>query len=180
VTPGGALYPSVMNIKEGDLDYIDEKEGNIFFIPLFLESDIRDNRKSYSRYKFLPDALYAYARLIEIDKSSGDLIEVFSYVGSVPDDSNTILNSPLLMESLHVCMGFSKKRWRFIFETPEYCREKHSNFSEIAFSLGDRESPILWKGGVQTDMEPGKVNDYKRWIVYPPTKLEELIREKIS
>lgn len=164
------------------MDFLNKEEGNIFFIPLFLAADIKDNRKNYWRYKFTNDAQYAYARLIEVDESSGDLVEVFSYTGPVPGNSDIILNSPLLMNPLHVCMGFAKKRWRFIFETPEYDRQEHSHYSEITFLLGTRNSRILWKGGVKTDLVPKEMQEYEdehdNWVVYPPTKLEKLIREK--
>lgn len=165
------------------MNFLDKKEGNIFFIPLFLGTDIKDNRKNYWRYTFTNDAQYAYARLIKVDASSGDLVEIFSYNGPVPDTPDVILNSPLLMKPLHVCMGFAKKRWRFIFETPEYDRQMHSHYSEITFLLGTRDSRILWKGGVQTDLDPKDIQEHEdahdNWIVYPPTKLEKRIREKL-
>lgn len=163
------------------MEFLDKKEGSIFFIPLFLGSDIKDNRKNYWRYKFAGDAQYAYGRLIEVNDSSGDLIEIFSYTGPIPETPDVILNSPLLMNPLHVCMGFAKKRWRFIFETPNYDREDHSNYSAITFFLGTAGSRILWKGGAETNLAGQDVDEqaHDNWIVYPPTKLENLIREAV-
>lgn len=163
------------------MEFLDKNEGGIFFIPLFFGTDIKDNRKNYWRYKFETDAQYAFGRLIEVNASSGDLVEIFSYTGPIPDTPDVILNSPLLIKPLHVCMGFAKKRWRFIFDTPEYDREKHSKYSDITFFLGTVGARILWQGGVQTTLAPQDVNEgeHDHWIVYPPTKLETLIRGEI-
>jgi len=160
--------------------YLNCIEGNIFFIPLFLPSHIKDNRKSYRAYQFLPSERYAYGRLIEINKSSGDLVEIFSYVDSIPENIKQVTDTPLLMNPAHVTMGFWKERWRFIFETDGYCRESHSNYSEITFLLGDNDRPILWKGGIQSPLNSHEEKNFAPWIVYPPTQFEELIREKIA
>lgn len=159
------------------LNYFEEKEGNIFFIPLFLPNDIKSNRKSYSRNKFDLNSNYAFGRLIEIDKSGGDMIEIFNYIGNIPSDVNIIIESGLMFKPLHLAMAFSKKRWRFIFEDPNYNRNKDSNYQNISFLLGDRDSLIHWKGGKKEPYK-GKANLYDRWIVYPPTKIEDMIREK--
>lgn len=161
------------------LNYCEEKEGNIFFIPLFLPNNIKNNRKSYFRYKFDVNNKYAFGRLIEVDKSGGDLIEIFNYVGNIPSNANVIIESGLMFKPLHMAMAFSKKRWRFIFDNPKYNRNKDSNYQNISFLLGDEDKPILWQGG-QKKPYKGNMNLYDRWIVYPPTKLEDMIREKIT
>lgn len=53
------------------MKYLEEKEGSIFFIPLFLPDNIKDGIKSYYRYKFDEKSQYAYGRLIESDTSGG-------------------------------------------------------------------------------------------------------------
>lgn len=68
-----------------------KNEGNIFFIPLFLSLDIKNNLKNYYRFKFPPNELYAFGRLIEMDSSGGDLVEIFKYTGNLTVDKNTIL-----------------------------------------------------------------------------------------
>ncbi|MDG1331782.1 MAG: Imm26 family immunity protein [Crocinitomicaceae bacterium] len=159
------------------MNYLEEKEGNIFFIPLFLPNGIKDNNKSYTRKKFETSAQYAFGRLIEIDKSAGDLVEIFNYIGTIPSDSSVITESGLMFKPFHIAMAFSKKRWRFIFETPAYDKEKDSNYSEISFLMGNRDSPIHWKGGEKNPFG-GDPSLYERWIIHPPTKVEDMIRDK--
>ncbi|MEI0493057.1 Imm26 family immunity protein [Brachyspira intermedia] len=104
------------------MKYFEKKEGNIFFIPLFLPNDIKDNIKSYSKTNFTSEGNYAFGRLIEIDKSGGDLIEIFNYTGNIPNDKYDIIKSGLMFEPMHISMAFTKKRWRFIFEELNYDR----------------------------------------------------------
>jgi hypothetical protein len=160
-----------------NMKYLEEKEGNIFFIPLFLSLDYKDNRKSYSTYKFDENENYAFGRLIDIDKSSGDLIEIFNYTGKIPENINIILKSGLKFEPIHIARAFEKKRWRFISETENYDKEKDSNYSQITFLLGDRDSPILWKGGKQSKINLIDSTNIKRWVVHHPTIIEEGIKE---
>ncbi len=60
-----------------------------------------------------------------------------------------------MFRPLHVAMGFSKKRWRFIFENNKYDKERDSNYSEICFIMGDRDRPVLWKGNIKKVFEGG-------------------------
>lgn len=161
------------------MEYFEEKEGNIFFIPLFLPNDIKNNIKSYSRINFTPTLNYGFGRLIQINKSGGDLVEIFNYTGTIPNTSDCIINSGLLFAPLHVTMGFSKKRWRFIFEDLNYNRERDSNYSTITFLLGDKDNPKLWKGGKQKVIDSYDIVKYCEWITYPPTEVEDMIRNHI-
>lgn len=160
------------------MDFKEEKEGNVFFIPLFLENNMKENNKDYSKYKFDENENYAFGRLIEADNTSGNLIEVFKYIGKIPDNSEIILNSGLLFEPIHIAMAFSKKRWRFIFEAKEYNKEVDSNYKEISFALGDRNSPVLWKGGSESKINVEEAKKYKRWIIHHPTRIEDAISSK--
>jgi hypothetical protein len=160
------------------MNYKEEKEGNIFFIPLFLENNMKENTKNYSKFKFEKNANYAFGRLIKTDKPSGNLIEIFKYVGEIPEDNKIILKSGLLLEPINIAMAFSKNRWRFIFETENYNKELDSNYKEICFILGDKDSPILWKGGIESKISLDEAKKYKRWVIHHPTRIEEAIRSK--
>jgi len=160
------------------MNYLEEKEGNIFFIPLFLENNMKENTKNYSKYKFEKNANYAFGRLIEADKSSGNLIEIFNYTGAIPENNKIILDSGLLFEPIHIAMAFSKSRWRFISETENYNKEKDSNYKNISFKMGDDDSPILWEGGNKSNISIEEARKYKRWIIHHPTRIEEAIRSK--
>ena len=156
---------------------IKKEAGNIFFIPLFLSSDFKENTKSYSRHKFPKSETYAFGRLIEIDQSGGDLVEIFKYIGHIPDSENTIINTGRLIDPVHVSLGFSKKRWQFVFENKNYDRNIDSKYQNIAFLLGIPEAPKLWQGGTISNISDYDTRKFNEWIVYPPTKVENLIRE---
>ena len=160
--------------------YVEKKEGGIFFVPLFLPAGVKENTKDYSGYEFDPGRRYAFGRLIEIDQSGGDLVEIFSYVGHLPANADTITRSGLMFKPIHVSMGFSKNRWRFVFADPIYDRERDSNYLALAFLLGDASSPRLWRGGQQAPIDVYDANLYDEWIVYPATKVEEMMRAKLA
>ena len=157
---------------------IEKEAGNVFFIPLFLSSDFKENTKSYARYKFPKSEIYAFGRLIETDQSGGDLVEIFNYIGHIPDSENTIISSGQLIDPIHVSLGFSKKRWQFIFEAKGYDKNIDSNYQSITFLLGIHEAPKLWQGGTVSNISNYDTGKFNEWIVYPPTKVENLIREK--
>ena len=159
---------------------VEKKEGNIFFIPLFLSSDFKENTKSYSRYKFSPTETYAFGRLIETDQSAGDLVEIFKYIGNIPETKEMIISSGRLFAPVHVCLGFSKKRWQFVFEDINYDKNVHSDYQNIIFLLGVSEAPKLWQGGVISEISVYDTSKYDEWIVYPPTKIENLIKESMK
>jgi len=156
---------------------IQKKEGNIFFIPLFFLSDFKDNVKSYARYSFPKTGTYAFGRLIEIDSSAGDLIEIFNYIGNIPDTKEIIIQSGKMFDPIHVSLAFSKKRWQFVFEDKTYDKNIDSDFQHITFRLGIPEAPKLWRGGVITKIDDNEANNCNEWIVYPPTKVEKMIKE---
>lgn len=152
--------------------------GNIFFIPLFLGSGVKENLKDYSKFKFSTEERYAFGRLIKIDKSGGDLVEIFNYMGSIPQSPEPIIQSGLMLNPLHVSMGFDKKRWKFIFESNDYDPVKDSDYNNISFLLGDRDNYILWKGGQQIKITNEESARYDPWIVYSATKVENIIKGK--
>ena len=157
-----------------------KKEGNIFFIPLFLPLDIKNNSKNYYRFNFSPNELYAFGRLIEIDSSGGDLVEIFKYVGNLTTNKDTIINSGLLFEPLHICLAFSKNRWQFIFEEEKYNKYNDSNYEDITFLLGTPEVPQIWKGGIKNEINYYDKTKYREWIVYVPTQIETKIKKKME
>jgi hypothetical protein len=159
---------------------ISKNEGNIFFIPLFLPLDFKNNLKNYYRFKFLPNELYSFGRLIEMDSSGGDLVEIFKYTGNLTVDKNTIINSGLLFEPLHISLAFSKNRWQFIFDGKNYDKYNDSNYENIMFLLGTPEAPQLWKGGTKNKINFYDRNKYREWIVYTPTQIETKIKKKIE
>ena len=147
---------------------------------MFLPNDIKDNIKSYSKTNFTSEGNYAFGRLIEIDKSGGDLIEIFNYTGNIPNDKYDIIKSGLMFEPMHISMAFTKKRWRFIFEELNYDIERDSNYSKITFLLGYEYDPKLRIGSKIKIIKKYDTNKYNEWIVYTPTEIETMIKDRIS
>lgn len=155
-----------------------KKEGSIFLIPLFLPDEYTDNIKSYASVDFPTTEVYAFGRLIAIDPVGGDLVEVFNYIGSLPDTPKTIISSGRMFDPLHVSLGFKKKRWRFIFEDPNYDQVKDSNYQDIAFVMGTPDNPTLWVGGICKSIDIYDCDKYRAWIVFVPTEVETMINNK--
>ena len=71
---------------------VEVNPGDIFMIPLFLPSNPMDEYNlNYSKYKFHMNDVYGFGRLIEIQAGNVDLIEVFSYVGQIPENPEKII-----------------------------------------------------------------------------------------
>ena len=85
-----------------------------------------------------------------------------------------------MFKPLHISMAFAKKRWRFIFEELNYDREKDSNYSKITFLLGDEYDPKLSIGSKIKIIKKYDTNKYNEWIVYTPTEIETMIKDRIS
>jgi hypothetical protein len=166
------------NVKGKNMEFFEKEEGNIFFIPLFLPlENIKENIKNYGKYKFISNKLYAFGRLIETDSSGGDLVEIFNFIGNIPENDDVIINSGLMFEPIHISMAFLKQRWRFIFRTENYNKNKHSNYKNITFLLGMENNPELWTGGIIKEINSYDIEKYKEWIVYLPTKVEGMIKK---
>ena len=160
------------------MTFFEKQEGRIFFIPLFLPGDIRDNKKDYAKYVFAQDSNYAFGRLIQDDKSSGDLVEVFNYTGAVPADDDVIINSGVMASPFHVAMAFGTHRWRFVFDNKSYDKNADSNYADLTFLLGTEDDYELWRGGKKSRISNMEAKQYKSWVVHHPTRVEEAIRNK--
>lgn len=164
------------------MNFIKEKrEGNIFLIPLYLPAyqSWRNNEDliNYGKYRFYEEDGYAFGRIIEQYDGGGDLVELFSYVGKIPESPAAITDSGRLFEPVHICMAFSKKRYPFIFSDEQYDKYKDSDYQNISFLLMDK----LWKGGEQIEISKAEKVKLQQsgipwWIVYTSTQIEERIR----
>ncbi len=158
--------------------------GDIFMIPLFLPSrQLDDYVLDYSKYQFHLNDSHAFGRLIEIQGGNVDLIEVFSYIGSIPQSPECIIHSGRMFAPEHIGHPFSKKgRWKAIFSDPHYDMWKDSVYENISFL-----SPVghMWKG-----KETIKITEKKRiqleeagtpmWIMHSRIDLEIRIRSVLE
>ena len=97
---------------------------------------------------------------------------------NIPETKEVIINSRRLINPVQVSLGFSKKRWQFVFEGRNYDKNVHSDYQNITFLLGTPEAPKLWQGGVLSEISNYDTNKFDEWVVYPSTKIENLIKEK--
>jgi len=125
--------------------------GDIFMIPLYLPScqewrKIYDEFIDYRKYKFHTDDVYAFGRIIECHSKNCYLMEIFSYIGAVPDNPDIIINSERMFFPVLAGGSFDKGRWRIVFTNTGYDKWKNSDYGKISF-LYAGTPPRIWKGG---------------------------------
>lgn len=158
--------------------------GDIFMIPLFLPSDYMiEYYLDYSKYPFPTDDIYAFGRLIEIQVGNVDLIEVFSYVGQIPEVPEPIIHSGRMFAPGHIGHPFSQNgRWRALFCNSQYDMWKDSDYENITFL-----SPVgrMWKGKGDIRITEEERIELKKagipdWIMHDRMDLEVQIRSVLE
>lgn len=160
--------------------------GDVFTIPLFLPAyqtwrkPIED-MVDYKKYSFPPNDIYAFGRFIEHYVGNFDLVEIFSYIGQIPESPEEIIDSGWLFDPVMVVGVFYRQRWRVLFDTPEYDKWTDSNYDNISFLLYDE----LWKGGKkQFITQQQKKELYQSGILdmvmYSGVQLEQKIRSNLT
>lgn len=162
--------------------------GDIFTIPLFLPSYQKwrkadDEFIDYKKYQFRKDDVYAFGRLIELQLGNVNLIEIFSYVGKIPETPDIITHSERLFKPVMMVGAFSRNRWRFLFDNPHYDKWADSDYGNISFLLGN--DMTLWKGGEQINLTQQQAKEAKQsgvpyMIIYGSVELEEQIRSLLA
>lgn len=163
---------------------IEVKQGDIFMIPLFLPSHQMDeDNLDYRKYQFHLNDMYAFGRLIEIQAGNIDLIEVFSYVGQIPQNPENIIDSGRMFAPEHIGHPFSEKgRWQVIFSNPHYDMWKDSDYENISFLSC---AGHMWKGKEKIDITEKKRIELKEagipeWIMNDRIDLEVRIRSVLK
>jgi len=156
------------------------KGGEIFAIPLFL-SDVIDT-KNFARENFLDKGNeFAYCRVIRNAAGGRIFIEVFSLIGGLDIDMESIIQSGRLFQPIAITgLGIGKKRWKKLFEQPNYDKEIHSHYSRIQLVEGVGDNLRLVKNGKKTPISRKEASKYERWIAWRASHLEKRILETIS
>lgn len=98
----------------------DMASGDIFTIPLFLPSyqewTKMEQLIDYKRYQFREDDIYAFGGLIELQTGNMNLIEIFSYVGKIPETPEAIIYSGRFFEPVMMAGAFSKGHWQIFLK----------------------------------------------------------------
>lgn len=158
--------------------------GDIFIIPLFLPSDyLKEYHLDYSKYQFPPEDVCAFGRLIEARPGNMDLIEVFSYVGQVPQSPEPIVSSGRMFPPEHIGHPYAGKgRWRLLFRDPGYNMWRDSDYENICFL-----SPVghMWKGKDTVPITRQRRAELEAegvpyWTFYDRTEMEERIRSVLE
>lgn len=164
------------------------RSGDIFTVPLFLPSyqewrEEYDEFIDYRKYQFPKDDLYAYGRLIELQAGNMNLIELFSYVGQIPQSPEVITHSGRLFEPVMMVGAFARGRWRFLFDGPNYDKWADSDYGNISFLMGCHMS--MWRGGEQIGITRRQADALEQsgvpdMIVHGSVELEEKIRSLLA
>lgn len=159
--------------------------GDIFMIPLFLPSYQEwrnlDELMNYWRYQFHPEDVFAFGRLIELEAGNMNLVEIFSYVGRIPESPEVIVRSGQLFAPVMVVGVFSRGRWRFLFDDPGYDKWADSDYENVSFLLYSE----LWKGGEKISISQQERKNLKEsgvcdMVVYGGVGLEVKIRSLLA
>lgn len=162
-----------LKIKKKRIDF-----GDIFAIPLFLPCSQMGDYLDYKKYAFRKDDIYAFGRLIDIDMANCNLVEVFGYVGKIPDTPEVIINSGRLFKPVFVVSVFKTGRWPFLFSNPDYDKWIDSDYDNITFLLHSE----IWKGGKSIAItqkqhsELSQLAEYQPCIIYRGMGIERKIR----
>lgn len=141
------------------------KEGDIFAISLAPNGE--------DMIKFKPP--YIFGRLIAINRSKDMIVEIFNYVGNLPDNLNEILDSGRLFEPIDVIDYQYKNRWRVVARSPNYSKDE-SNYKDIKFDLGS----CVWVEGKARMKELYEQKQiFPKMINYHPLQVEKMIKEKL-
>lgn len=164
------------------------KAGNIYAIPLFLpgagiDGDMKENCKNYAKEKFQDiEYKFAYCRIIEDLGASGILVEVFNVVGNINRDFSEIVSSDRLFHPIMISgLGIRKRRWKLLYDDPDYDAEQNSSFSEIKLVKGIPPHLLeLWQNHALTPITEAEAHKYDRWRIYYPTDIEEKIKSELK
>lgn len=162
-----------LKIKKKRIDF-----GDIFAIPLFLPCSQMGDYIDYRKYQFRKDDIYAFGRLIDIDMGNCSLIEVFGYVGKVPDTPEIIVNSGRLFKPVFVVSVLKTGRWPLLFENSHYDKWVDSNYENISFVLHSE----LWKGGKGIKITQAQrrelleSGEFQQCVIYGGMDIERKIR----
>lgn len=80
--------------------------------------------------------------------------------------------------------GVIKKRWKVIYQTPDYDKIKDSNYNDIQLVLGAIDNLRIWhaKDNSETPITREELisGNYQLMGIYPPIQIEKKIIEQIN
>lgn len=154
---------------------MDLQPGDIFAIPLFLQQV--PTLTDFKRQKFQDRGKeFAFCRLISSLGGGGYLFEVFNFLGSLQTPQADILESSRLFPPIAASgLGIKKERWKRMYGTSNYDRERDSQYSEIGLVLGEAPNLRVWNNGTESPISDEAAANLERWVVWLPPQLEQRI-----
>ncbi len=155
--------------------------GEVFCIPLFWV-DEEYNAKSKLK-KQDENKQFAFGRAIEEQGGAGILVEIFKISGPMTLDYESIVNSDLLFDPIYIFwVGIRKKRWKIVYQTPNYDKYSDSNYANINMVLGDYQNLYLKnvESGLEKKLTKEEARKYEKSIVWHPAQLEPRIVQELE
>lgn len=151
---------------------VDVTAGEIYAIPLFV-SEKSPRTRFYKRDFVGARRSFAFGRVISDEQGGGLIIEVFECVGSVETEIDEIVGAGRLFRPIATTsLAIYKKRWPLIGLQADYDRERDSGYSAIELLLSPFDNPVLWRGGVKSDISIDEVGAYEPWTWHAAHKIE--------
>ena len=152
--------------------------GEIFCIPLFWVNEKYDLKNKLKLKKEDENKDFSFGRAISDEKGCGILVEIFKIIGPMNMDYEKIIHSGRLFDPVFIFWaGIKEKRWKIIYQTPNYNKYKDSNYGSIEIIFGPYDD--LYLENISTrEKKKVKENDiqkYEQSIVWHPIQLEKRI-----
>jgi hypothetical protein len=157
--------------------------GEIFCIPLFWTNEKYDPKNKLRLNKEDENKEFAFGRAISDEKGCGILVEIFKIIGQMNIDYEKIIHSGRLFDPIFIFWaGVKEKRWKVIYQTPNYDKYEDSNYGSIEIIFGAYDD--LYLENISTH-ERGQIKEediskYEQSIVWHPIQLEKRILSMIK
>jgi hypothetical protein len=156
------------------------KGGEIFCIPLFWINEKYNPKNKLKLSKDDESKLFAFGRAISDEKGCGILVEIFNITGKMNLDYENIIHSGRLFKPVLIFwVAVREKRWKVIYQTPNYNKYEDSNYQNIEIVFGPYDNLYLENLYSKTKKRISETEalDYEQSIVWHPIQLERRIAE---
>lgn len=155
-----------------------EKNGDFFVMDLtHISSHYQEpHTDSFSKC----DNLYAYGRIIDCRPATGDIIEIFNYIGAFTDDADAVIATGRMFDPVNVApQCFIRGRWKII-KSDEHFDKFNVGFEKIKLVMGGPMILELWEGGKTRPITEEEAIGLERFVTYFPINIEERILEIVK
>jgi|GEM_PF-1028398 len=149
------------------------KEGDIFVIDLIKRSSHAYKPDSESFIN--KEGKYGFGRILDINASTGVIVEIFNYVGEFNNNIDFIIAQDRMFNPINVTsLCFTSSRWKIIKSDKDFNKQS-VGFNEIKLVMGIAPNLKLWQDGVTTPLTEKEASGIERYVTYFPNNVEERI-----